>query len=167
MIRSFIYALICTFFFSLPTVAAENFFTTKNYLDGKFAYDKANYDKAYKLWEESAQKGYAEAQYFVGAMHHAGQSVPVDYKIAMEWYQKAAAQNHAQSQLAIGALFADGRGVEKDNKKARMWFAIADINGSDRGEAYIKRIDTRMTPEEIEQSEKMAVDWINKNNNRR
>lgn len=162
MIRSLLFALICTFALSLPALA-QDFFESDDYVDGKKAYDKGDYATALKHWRTPADKGEGPAQYFVGSMYHAGSGVPKDYKKAMEWYMKAALQDVQNAQLSIGAMFADGHGVEKEYLTARMWFSIADINGSERANQYLKRIDTRMTAEEIAKSEKMAVDWFNNN----
>ena len=168
MIRSFFYALICFFALILPaaaqdTSAIQNFFESDNYVDGKRAYDKGDYATALKFWRETADQGEGPAQYFVGAMYHAGHGVEKDYKLAMEWYTKAAVQDIHNAQLAIGGMFADGHGVEKNYVTARMWFILAEIYGSERAIPFLKKLDTRMTPEEIARSKKMALDWINNN----
>ena len=153
--------MLCTLFLTFPAAAAESFFTSELYWAGKKAYDKGDFTTAIKHWTVAAEQGVGEAQHFVGAMYHAGQAVPKDYKQAMGWYQKAAEQGVNRAQLGIGSMHADGHGVEKDYVKARMWFSIAEVNGNERAGQYLKRIDTRMTAAEIAQSEKMAVDWIN------
>ena len=160
MKRSLIF-LLCSLFLS-TTALAESFFTSENYWNGKTAYDKGDFETAMKLWKDSANQDVGEAQGFVGALYHGGQGIEKDYKKAMEWYQKAAVQGIPQAQLGIGSLYADGYGVEKDYIKARMWFSISEINGSERAEQYLKKIDQRMTKEEIKESDAMAVDWMNK-----
>jgi len=161
MIRSFLSALLCSFFLSLPVSAAEDFFTSDSYWNGKKAYDKGDFASAMTHWKAAAERGLGEAQYFVGAMYHAGQAGPKDYKLAMEWYMKAALQDIDIAQIGLGGMYADGHGVDKDFITARMWFSLAEINGNERAHQYLKRIDTRMTAEEITKAEKMAVDWLN------
>lgn len=160
MFRSFIYAVVCTLLMSAPA-AAQGYFTSENYWQGKTAYDKGDFKTAMKYWLESAEQGVGEAQYFVGVLYHAGQGVAQDYQKARDWYQKSANQEVEAGQIALGALYADGKGIEKDNIRARMWFSLAEINGSSRAPQYIERLDTRMTAAEIEKSNQMAVDWIN------
>ena len=162
MIRLFIPALICTIFLSLPASAAS-FFASENYWGGKTAYDKGDYDTAFKLWERSANQGDGAAQGFVGALYHGGQGTKQDYQRAMEWYKKAALQGISQAQLGIGSLYGDGKGVEKDNIKARMWFSISLHNGNERADQYVKRIAHRMTEDEIKKADAMALAWINAN----
>lgn len=162
MIRICLYALICTFFLSLPA-SANDFFESDNYVKGKKAYDKGDYVVAIEYWQVPADNGEGPAQYFIGSMYHAGQGVEKNYKLAKEWYTKAAIQDLPNAHLSIGGMYADGHGVDKDNVNARMWFSLANLYGSQRAPEYLKRIDTRMTPQEIAKSEKMAVDWINKN----
>lgn len=162
MIRSFSYIFICTLFLSQPTWA-QSFFTSDNYWDGKMAYDKAEYDTAFKLWEDSANQGDGAAQGFVAALYHGGQGIKQDYQKAMVWYKKAALQGIAQAQLGIGSLYGDGKGVEKDNLKARMWFSISLHNGNERADQYVKRIAHRMTEEEIKKADAMALDWVKAN----
>ena len=161
MKRPFILLLLCSLFLS-TNVFAASFFNSDNYWEGKKAYDKGDFTTAMRFWKESAEQGVSEAQGFVGSLYHGGQGVEKDYKKAMEWYQKAAAQGNIQAQMSIGSLYADGYGVEKNYLIARMWFSIAEINGSERAPIYLKKIDQRMTPEEIKESEKITVDWINK-----
>ncbi len=159
MIRICLCALLCTFVLSMPA-AAESFFASDNYWNGKRAYDKGDYADALKHWKASADQGIGEAQGFVGALYHGGQGVEKDYKLAMEWYQKAAVKGVAQAQLGIGSMYGDGHGVEKDYIKARMWFSIAAHNGNERAELYLKRIETRMTAEDTKKAEVMAMDWV-------
>ena len=102
------------------TVVAESFFTSENYLKGKFAFDEGDYEIAVKLWMDSAKQGQAEAQGFIGAMYHAGYGVEKDYGKAMKWYLKAAGKGVAQAQLGIGNMYGDGLGVEKDYVKVSL-----------------------------------------------
>jgi len=162
MIRSFSYVFICTFFLCQPTWA-QSFFSSDNYWNGKTAYEKADYDTAFKFWEESANQGDGAAQGFVAALYHGGQGIEKDYQKAMVWYKKAALQGIAQAQLGIGSLYGDGKGVEKDNVKARMWFSISLHNGNERADQYVKRITHRMTEDEIKKADDMALAWVKAN----
>ncbi|NQW02357.1 MAG: sel1 repeat family protein [Rhodospirillales bacterium] len=159
MIRTVFYALLCSLLLSLPA-SADNFFTSKNYWNGKTAYDSGDFEKAMRLWKAPAEQGVGEAQGFVGALYHGGLGVEKDYKQAMEWYVKAANKGIAQAQLGIGSMYGDGHGVEKDMVTARMWFAIADHYGNERAQHYIKKADLLLTEEDIRKAGEMARDWI-------
>ena len=162
MLRTFIFVFICSLFLNL-NASATSFFTSENYWEGKTAYDKGDFKTALRLWEQSADKGVGEAESFVGSLYHAGQGVKKDYKKAMKLYLKSAKQGISRSQLAIGTMYADGHGVKKNNIVARKWVTIAQINKHEQANQYIKKIDARMTFEEIEKSDKKALIWLNTN----
>ena len=148
---------------SAPNATAESFFTSDAYLEGKLAFDAGNYKSAVKIWIKSAEKGYPEAQGFIGGMYHAGLGVEKNYMKAMEWYMKAAAKGVAQAQLGIGNLYGDGLGVEKNYLKAYMWFAISAEAGNERAEYNLKKVAARMRDADVKKAKKMALDWIQAN----
>ena len=162
MLRTFFFIFICLLFLN-PNTSVANFFTSDNYWEGKTAYDKGDYKTALKLWEQSANNGISEAESFVGSLYHSGQGTKKDYKKAMVLYLKSAKQGISRSQLAIGTMYADGHGVKKNNIVARMWFTIAQINKHEQANQYIKKIDLRMTYQEIIKSDKKAIIWLNAN----
>jgi len=137
-----------------------DFFTSENYYQGKRAFDAGDYKTAVKFWQESANQGAPEAQFFMGSLHHGGFGVPKDYAKAMVWYMKAAEKGDAQAQLGIGNLYGDGLGVEKDYVKARMWFSIAGERGNDRADYNAKKVAQRMSEAEIAKADKLALEWI-------
>lgn len=81
-------------------------------------YDRANYPTSLKIWQAEAEKGSAEAQYYVGKIYEGGLGTPPDYAAAVKWYEKAAAQKHSASQFALASLYEQGLGVTTDANKA-------------------------------------------------
>lgn len=70
-------------------------------------------------WQPLAEKGDAEAQYYVARIYANGMSgVPVDYAIAADWYSRAANQRFSSAQTELGYLYEKGLGVEQDLKQA-------------------------------------------------
>jgi septal ring factor EnvC (AmiA/AmiB activator) len=70
-------------------------------------------------WLPLAEKGDAEAQYYVARIHANGMSgVPVDYAAAANWYGRAAKQGFSSAQTELGYLYEKGLGVEQDLKRA-------------------------------------------------
>ena len=57
-------------------------------------------------------------------------------------------------------MYADGRGTLQVTTSAHMWFNIASMNGSDEAFAERKAITAQMTPELINDAQKMAVACI-------
>src|ERR1043166_475505 len=81
-------------------------------------YDRANYQTSLRIWLAEAEKGNAEAQYYVGKIYEGGLGTEPDYKSAASWYEKAAAAGHSASQFSLGALYEKGLGVPADTTKA-------------------------------------------------
>lgn len=69
------------------------------YEEGKAAYDRGDYARAFGLWLPLAEKGNAEAQYDIGVMYLKGKGVPRDYVyvFAYRWFALAAAQGNRQA----------------------------------------------------------------------
>jgi len=74
-------------------------------------YDRGNYATSLKIWLAEAEKGNAEAQYYVGKIYEGGLGTEPDYKSAARWYEKAAAAGHSASQFSLGALYEKGLGL--------------------------------------------------------
>jgi hypothetical protein len=72
-----------------------------------------------RRWLPLAQKGEAEAQYYVARIYANGMSgVPTDYGKAAEWYQLAANQNFSSAVQELGYMYEQGLGVPQDAKLA-------------------------------------------------
>jgi TPR repeat protein len=63
-----------------------------------FAHDTS---KGIQVVQAAADKGYAQAQFWMGWQHESGQHLPRDYEAALNWYRAAAESNSA---LAISRL---------------------------------------------------------------
>jgi hypothetical protein len=119
------------------------------------AYEREDYDTAFKLYVPQAQRGNAEAQYRVGLMYKFGWGTEKDLTAAAKSLRAAADQQHAEAQAELGRLYKDGRGVPEDPAEAARWFlraaqagvGIAQLNigrmykdgngvARDRAEAY-------------------------------
>ena len=75
-------------------------------------------------YEQSAQAGDDDAQFYLGALYSAGVGRPRSDQEAFRWFSRAADQGHAHSMLIVAGLYASGRGVTKDNVKAYSWAYI-------------------------------------------
>ena len=138
------------------TVVAENFFTSENYLKGKFAFDEGDYEIAVKLWMDSAKQGQPEAQGFIGAMYHAGYGVEKDYGKAMKWYLKAAYGGHLEVHNFIGDLYYDSKGVPKDDIAAYAWWLVGVNIGDEAPLNNLEFLGRQLTPEQQAKARKLA-----------
>jgi hypothetical protein len=75
-------------------------------------------------YEQSAQAGDDDAQFYLGALYSAGVGRARNDGEAYRWFQRAADQGHPHAMLIVAGLYATGRGVPKDNVKAYSWAHI-------------------------------------------
>ena len=116
--------LIATF------VAAASMPAASQHLDAaRAAYEREEYDTAFKLYAPAAQSANAEAQYRLGLMYKFGWGAERDLKAAATWLRRAADQQHAEAQAELGVLYKLGRGVKEDAAEAARWFRRAADSG--------------------------------------
>ena len=60
--------------------------------------------EALSLIKESAEAGYAEAQYFLGLCYEQGTVVAKNLEMAKTWYEKASSQGFPQAKYRLGRL---------------------------------------------------------------
>lgn len=70
----------------------------------------------------AAEKGDAEAQFYLGERYYFGRGLPQDYEKAATWFLRSAEQGYSEAQWYIGKLYYRGEGVLKDLRQARSWF---------------------------------------------
>lgn len=100
--------------------------------EGVAAYRDKEYEKAAKLWTPLAEKGDAEAQYFLGTLFAEGKGVAQNDTTAFAWFERSANQGKAEAQYNVGASYAAGTGVVKSYEQAARWFRRA----ADQGMAF-------------------------------
>jgi uncharacterized protein len=93
------------------------------------AFDKEDYETAYRLFKPLAEQGAADAQYRIGLMRKFGWGAGKDHDDAARWLRAAAEQSHPQAQAELGVLYKDGRGVARDPAQAAAWFRKAAEQG--------------------------------------
>ena len=96
-------------------------------------YLKGNFDEAYKIWCDLANRGDADSQAWIGAMYANGDGRIASNEKSFEWYLQAAKQGHAMAAANVGAAFYMGNGVKKNIKNAIIWLKksaeAGDLNG--------------------------------------
>jgi hypothetical protein len=122
LLKSALLACVCSFVLAGQAIADP-------LLNAMLAYYNNDFATAATLLLPLADKGNAEAQYFLGTMYDKGQGVPQDYKAAITWYRLAAKQGVDDAQDAIGKMYDYGRGVSQDYKEAEKWYRLAAEQG--------------------------------------
>ena len=96
-----------------------------DFREGLDAYNKGDYETAYKQWKPLAKAGDAEAQYNLGFMYRRGEGVKQDDEKAAYWYRRAADQGDAKAQTYLGLLYTFGKGVGQNYQQAAYWYKKA------------------------------------------
>jgi len=120
--------------------------------------DKANFDNCL----DDAQRGDANAQFYLGNMYDNGLGVTQIHKLAVKWYRKAAEQGIAQAQYNLGNMYYDGRGITQHYVSAHMWWNIAASSGHENATKYRNIVAKQMSPSQIEKAQDMAREWVAK-----
>ena len=132
----------------------------KNPASAMEAYQAKNYDAALRLWQPSAARGDAEAQYSLGVMHANGEGVAKDPAAAVAWYRKAADQGHGRAQFNLGLAYRGGQGVEKSEVQAVDWFRRSAESGYPDGQLAYGL--TLMGAMGVAANEAEAMKWLTK-----
>lgn len=108
--------------------------------DAVAAYESRNYREALRLFRPRAERGDAEAQYYLGLMYEKGNGVSKDQERMRSWYQRAADGGHARAQykLAIGYAFGLG-GLAQSDEDAAKWLQRSAENGYKRAQKNLAR----------------------------
>ena len=132
-------------------------------LAGEAAFARGDFPEAARLLRKAADQGNAEAQYNLGAMYRAGQGVPQGNAEAVRWFRKAADQGDAKAQYNLGVMYHDGQGVPQDLVRALMWVSLstANLQGEERYQAERNRafMASKMTPAQVTEAQKLALEW--------
>lgn len=90
-----------------------------------------DYGTAAYWFRQAAEKGHAEAMFFLGILHSDGHGVEKNPEAAAAWYEKAAAVGFADAMYNLGHFHVEGKGVAQDDAAALRWF----LQASDKGHA--------------------------------
>jgi Sel1 repeat-containing protein len=115
-------------------------------------------------YEQSAQAGDDDAQFYLGAFHSAGVGRPRNDEAAFHWFQRATDQGHPHAMLIVAGLYASGRGTAKDDAKAYKWGYI--VNSASKVDEYrngarqlMSLLEKRMNSDQIGHAVLAARAW--------
>jgi len=90
----------------------------------------------YKI-KQSAEFGFAPAQYQIGNMYRMGVGTTNDFDQAFNWFQKAADQGNVAGINGLAVLYDNGQGVTKDTSHALSLYIDAAKKGSDKAQVNL------------------------------
>ena len=150
-------ALTFLFLFGCQTSGGNDF------LRGVDADQRKDYKEAVRLYRLYAEQGHAEAQFNLGFVYDKGKGVPQDDKEAIKWYRLSAKQGYAYAQSNLGVMYTNGQGVLQDYVLAHMWWNICGSGGKQGCVKFRKKVENKMTPQQIEEAQRLARNWKPKN----
>jgi uncharacterized protein len=98
--------------------------------EGKIAFMKQDYQRAYGLLLPLAETGDTFAQTNIGYMLSQGLGVEKNEQEAIKWYEKAALKGDSNAQYNIGSMCETGRGIRQDYEKAMEWYSKSAEQGN-------------------------------------
>ena len=127
--------------------------------EGGAAYQRGDYETAFKEFKPLAEQGNIWAQYYVGQMYIMGQGIPKDYAEAFKWYKKAAQHGYSLAQGVLGWMYLEGDGVPRDHIISYMWLNLAAAQGNEGAITYRSILEEEMTPEQITQAQRLSREF--------
>lgn len=127
---------------------------------GEESYGRGDFENAANWYRKAAEKGHAQAQYYLGDAYFHGDGVAVDYQQAVYWLEKAGYQGVLNAQFNVALCYLHGKGVDQSNSKAAYWFEKA----AEQGDA-IAQVNIGVCYENgmgVEQNYEEAVEWFRK-----
>lgn len=134
-----------------------------------------SYERAFYWLSQAADQGHLNSMFNLATMYYNGQGVnsalmqvwPLslisrrqNLQQAATWYQEAAEYEHAGAQYNLATMFEAGEGVVQDLVKAHMWARLARDNEASGAVALIDRIQSAMTPAQLEQAQRSYAQWV-------
>ncbi len=97
---------------------------------GVVAYDKGDFETAFKIWLPLAQQADLAAMRNVGLMLREGKGTARDPKRALWFYEEAGSKGFTLAQVNAAFMHMKGDGVPKNLEAAAFWFHAASLAGS-------------------------------------
>lgn len=127
---------------SLYAQAAELKNPQAQYSLGKRSYEEnpPKYEDAFAWFSNSAEQGYAPAQYMTGYMLLQGQGTAKSQKMAVDYFTRAAEQNYSAAQYVLGQIYWKGLGIKRNRAAGRSWLEKAAQNGNVSAQAFLETL---------------------------
>jgi TPR repeat protein len=122
-----------------------------------------NKSEAAKWFRKAAEQKDAYAQHSLGILYRDGEGVPQNLAEAAKWIRRAAEQSHHTAFRDMGEIYWKGLGVSQSNVRAYMWWKLSALHGDKESEMSLDRAAAKMTSNSVNEAEKMARDWMQKN----
>ncbi len=144
-------------FVLLTIVTSATTSARADFIDGRDAYLRQDYETTLNELRPLAAEGDMRAQTFLGWLYKKGYGVPQDIVQALVWYKLAADQGHGFSQKELAMAYYTGNGVPQDLTQAAMWLNLSKLRNY--GMADLLLVEAQMDKASIQRARRMATDW--------
>ena len=130
---------------------------------GTAAFNRGDYNRAFRELSPLAWRGNAKALALLGFMYEHGFGAPQAYEAAADLYAQAAVQGDPFGQAMLGLMYDKGHGVPQDFVLAYKWLnlATARTRGRERDSyaRYRDAVASKMSRIEIFEGQRLALGW--------
>jgi hypothetical protein len=127
--------------------------------DGVAAFQRGDYETAFRELMPLAVAGNPTAQFGLGVIYLEGYGVPQDHAEAVRWFRLAANQGVPNTQYALGVMYQEGKGVLQDHSEAARWYRLAADQGNADAQLLLGLVYVR--GQGVPQDFVLAYMWIN------
>lgn len=117
-----------------PKLPVQGNAQTSAIQEGVAAFQAGAFKEALAKIQPAAEKGNAQAAYWLGQMYENGLGVKMDAGTALTWYHKAAEGGWSDAKFKLGEIYFTGTEDLQDFKKARKWLEQAAHDGNSRAQ---------------------------------
>jgi TPR repeat protein len=120
--------------------------------------------RAVTLFEKAANAGDVLSASNLGMMYEFGMGVKQDDAQAAAWYRKAAEMGDSDAQFRASLMYYKGQGVPEDRIEAVKWWTLATMKNGPFVNALrpqIQSAESKMTPADVAEGKRRAVEWSN------
>ena len=114
-----------------------------------------NHETAFQYFKQSAEQGYAPAQYKLGVAYAYGEGVKKDLEQAKIWYKKSAEQGYSIAQRSLGNMYTHGEGIEQNKALGLAWYSILAEQGNVMDIHRRDSLKKELSKSEIEEAERL------------
>ena len=107
---------------------------------GRSAEQDRRIEDASRWYGRAAERGHAEAQYYLGLMYLNGQAVRKANDAAAHWLREAADHGHALAQRNLAVLYFKGQGVPRNHSATVEWLNRAAVQGCVSAQMDLARV---------------------------
>lgn len=129
------------------------------------AYDKGDFEDAFKQFLTMAEEGNALAMSSTGVMFDMGQGTKKDYDKAVEWYKKSAEAGNQFGQFNLGTMYYMGTGVQKDMITACKWFVLSTRQGNGQARIHMHICEKYLNDTQRAESNRLADEFLAQHKN--